>query len=548
MQESAHGRENILLLLRAAGFEKCVFRIARKAAGKIAAIIWIGAAEHADFVAVIELRNPPQSEDEAVGELEFLWRAAGNARKARDIMIAEKIHEIFRMRVEAVLAKDSRDASRGSAEEQNVTKGEKKRVIENGGETGVHAVPILLAPDEKGSDLRIGMEHFADRRETGIDTMKAGGPAGPEFARDIGNSVHAKTIEARGLDPPDAVLQKVLLDDGIFRIEIRKDAEKPTVGEIAAEALRSVGIGERFKWIVADGFVLLDAIEGRFDGRERIEMFLRSAVKPVRQRRIFDPRMMRAHMIGNGVEENLDALLVGSGDEVLIIGERAEMRIHGVEVHGAITVIILRGAILNDRGEPEGGDAEILEIGQMLADAAEIAAVIGAGIRAVVSAGSAGRRIVREITIGEAVRHDEIKSIRRRETLITASDGLARSERQFKGSFSARSVDATDERAGKSGITDLEPDEKIIAMAGGLGVLDDDLGKIAADVDGLKIVAIDQKHEIGCEMNPPVGRLDLRDDGSVGRRRLLCVEWRRNDERSHEEKNRKDDLGDLVNR
>ena len=55
--------------------------------------------------------------------------------------------------------------------------------------------------------------------------------------------------------------------------------------------------------------------------------------------------MIRASVIGHGVEENFYSVTVSVGDQFLIILQAAKMRIDGVQIDGAIAVIILRGAI-----------------------------------------------------------------------------------------------------------------------------------------------------------------------------------------------------------
>ena len=87
------------------------------------------------------------------------------------------------------------------------------------------------------------------------------------------------------------------------------------------------------------------------------------------------------------------------------------MGIDGVEVYGAIAMIVLRGAIFDDGREPHGGNAEIFQVGEMILHAAQIAAMPRARLGAVVRAGKFRGFIVGGIAVGEAVRHDEIKDV-----------------------------------------------------------------------------------------------------------------------------------------
>ncbi len=70
-------------------------------------------------------------------------------------------------------------------------------------------------------------------------------------------------------------------------------------------------------------------------------------------------------------------------DESLELGARAEMRVGTGEIGHPIAVIAralvacgaLHGLVLEDRREPDRGDAHPLQIGQLLAQALEVAAV-----------------------------------------------------------------------------------------------------------------------------------------------------------------------------
>ncbi len=67
-----------------------VQRIAGPAAGEIAAIVRVVAAGHADFVAVVKLRDAAQRGGQSKGQLQFGQRASRCAGKTRDIMIGRK--------------------------------------------------------------------------------------------------------------------------------------------------------------------------------------------------------------------------------------------------------------------------------------------------------------------------------------------------------------------------------------------------------------------------------------------------------------------------
>src|SRR5471030_583993 len=118
------------------------------------------------------------------------------------------------------------------------------------------------------------------------------------------------------------------------------------------------------------------------------QMLLFASMQPAVGRRIIHPWMRGANVIGDNIEQDLQAQSMRSADERAVIVERAEMFFHGVEVGCAVAVIIATGVVIVvvNRSNPEGGNAEVFEIWQVLLDAFEIAAVIGLRIVAIVCA------------------------------------------------------------------------------------------------------------------------------------------------------------------
>ena len=93
-------------------------------------------------------------------------------------------------------------------------------------------------------------------------------------------------------------------------MHVRKNSKEPAFRKIAPHRGCRVRIGERFKWVVGNSGGTELAIEGIFHWRERVEMILRGAVEPVRQRWFHDPGMAWPNVIGHCVKEKFHALLV----------------------------------------------------------------------------------------------------------------------------------------------------------------------------------------------------------------------------------------------
>src|SRR5579863_68017 len=167
------------------------------------------------------------------------------------------------------------------------------------------------------------MKNFADGREIRIDAPQPRMPLLPEWARYVRKGVHAQPIEARRFNPPDGILQKIFLNDRILGIYVRQNSEEPAVGEIAAHRRRAVRISECFERIIRNANRRWFAVERILQWRKRVEVILRVAVEPIRQRRLGHPRMARPDVIGYRVEEKLHALFMQVGREVLVISKAA---------------------------------------------------------------------------------------------------------------------------------------------------------------------------------------------------------------------------------
>ena len=97
-----------------------------------------------------------------------------------------------------------------------------------------------------------------------------------------------------------------------------------------------------------------------------------------------------AGVVGDDVEEHLDAQGVGSADEGLHLGVAAEVRVDTGVVDLPVAVVAGGGAadgavalhpvVLELRGHPDGGDAEAVEVRQLGGQASQVAAMIVAFI------------------------------------------------------------------------------------------------------------------------------------------------------------------------
>src|SRR2546430_4439670 len=176
-------------------------------------------------------------------------------------------------------------------------------------------------------------------------------------------------------------------------------------------------------------------------------MLLRCAMEPVGQRRSRNPRVTRANVIGDRVEKNLHAPFVRSGDEIFVVVESSQMWIDGIEIYRAVSVVIVGGSVFHDRRQPERRDAKILQIVQMVPDAAEIASVPCAWFCAIVGTGKFSGLVAGGVTIAEAVRHDEVKNIVSCKAVKASCRRSARRNGKFESRVTRWRGDAADQRA-----------------------------------------------------------------------------------------------------
>src|SRR5712671_2311989 len=105
-------------------------------------------------------------------------------------------------------------------------------------------------------------------------------PVGPELSPDVRKRVDAVAIQPRYFRPPDAVLQEILLDCRILRVHVRQNPEEPAFRKVSLHVHRSVGIDQRFEWIVSNGLTARLSVKTAFQRRKRIDVMLQCAMKP----------------------------------------------------------------------------------------------------------------------------------------------------------------------------------------------------------------------------------------------------------------------------
>ena len=121
-------------------------------------------------------------------------------------------------------------------------------------------------------------------------------------------------------------------------------------------------------------------------------------VVPRWRRCILDPRMVRSGVIGHLILDHLEPECVRASDQLLQIRHRSKVLFDTVEIHGSVAVVVGDGLVVVGlfliqmvdvvvpRVQPDGGDAEVLQVRQLRGDTLEVSTVVVAGFRPVIKA------------------------------------------------------------------------------------------------------------------------------------------------------------------
>src|SRR5271167_492461 len=103
LQQVLHVGVEVLLLRRASSIGKGIVLVTGKSAGKVVPVIRVIAASHTDLIAVVKLRNSPQSRQQRKRELQLPSRVARLSQKPLHVMVADESDQQLGMRVEPIL-------------------------------------------------------------------------------------------------------------------------------------------------------------------------------------------------------------------------------------------------------------------------------------------------------------------------------------------------------------------------------------------------------------------------------------------------------------
>src|SRR3984885_5159789 len=356
-QKHMYPVKHLLLFLRASCRCKSALLAVGEASRKIAAVVRVSAALHRNFISGINLRHATQRGQQRKGHFEFRRCCSGLTEKPHSVMVAKESNKALRVWIKPVLTQNIFELRHWLLMHQHRAQREINRKVEWRVEASIDAI-VLDASCNVRRDGGIAVEDFADRCQLRIKSAQLRMKLLPECAIHIRKGIDAKAIETRSFNPPDGILNKVFRNQRIFLVEIGQSIGEPAFRNVAALAPGRVRIGDRLKIRLGHGVIFS------------------SAVEPVGKRRIFYPWVGRTYMVWNCIENDLHASLMQGGGETLIVSQCAEMRINGIHIGRAIAVIGLwRWDVLVNGCRPYSGDAQRLQIVEVLLDAFEVTAM-----------------------------------------------------------------------------------------------------------------------------------------------------------------------------
>ncbi len=380
------------------------------------------------------------------------------------------------------------------------------------------AAGVALAALPVGDDRRIDAPFLADHREARVLVEHRLRPLAEEVRVGIAEGVLANAGQPGVFDPPQGVLDQVAGEVRVALVEVRHRADEPAVGEAGA-------IRRRRMRILHGGAAMV--------GRREVA----AVVDPVLRRQVAHPPVLRADVVEHHVHDDADALRPGLARQRTEVLVAAHARIGAVQVGDRIAMVGVGGlVVLQHRRGPQLGEAHAGDVVQVLADAGDVAAVATVRMRAIGGFGHAGHAVVAGIAIGEAVRGDQVDRIARIEAATLRGAGVACVQSPPMGGNHLAGFDELDvERARRCIARDVDGDEQVVRIVGGLHVDDGHAGARQPRCRCRDALAVDQQLDpVVAHPDPPAGRLDAFDVDGACRRRQAEQQREHAEDRAHQ--------------
>ena len=220
--------------------------------------------------------------------------------------------------------------------------------------------------------------------------------------------------------------------------------------------------------------------------------------------------MARPDVVRHEIQNDLHPFAVCGDDQMLQIGQRSKVLFDSVFIHGAIAVVVLLGrvVVVHDRRQPDCGHTEVFQVVEVIADAAQVAAMISARFCAVVVIRRFRRMIVRGVAIRKSIRHNQIQNIIGTQSLKTTFragplfEGEGINNRRCSWNFNVQGNPARFRVA-----RNFQPQEKIATSGLGAGAQQAHTRIFDRNFCVFQRLAGDQQRQIRFQPHPPVRRL-----------------------------------------
>ena len=506
-------REDPLLpRIASRGLER-IARVLAPPSRKVATIVRIAPAVQSDLVAVVELRDPARREQEGVREQQSLVRGSGSERKPVQVVIVRHRHQPLGVVVEPVAAERLCELTNRRAPHEHAAHRRLQGEVEDLVDSRAHPIEVGLCPLEERDHRGVLVEHLTDDGQARVLALDRRHPRPPERPRHVDPGVLTDRIDPGDAGPPERVLYQVARHFGIALVEVRQDVGEPAEQRGILHRPRPVGIREG---------VHLPVVR---------EMSRWRAREPGGRGWVLRPDVLGSRVVRHHVHHDLHAERMCVIDQSPVRREVSEVLLDGIEIGRTVPVVVgvsarrpvpLRSVcdridVVVDRGQPDRGDAEVFQVWQTLTDSFDVTPMIVAGIVAPGQTCRSRGIVVRSITIGEPVGHDQIEHVPRTDALEAA--GAVERRVHDEVELRAPPVGPQRDRIRPGRRTGRHGDvhEQIRPRATDLHVAARERAAVHART-GERAPAHEQPDGIDRVPDPPAGRVDLGDRWRGGRR------------------------------